>query len=98
MPPAGHSVGLALEDGVLLARLLETTKPSMPQDVFPRYQELRRPRIENEYKHALQRWEGVKTISWWLQKLREYATWIYLAIFARHTDKSLKYNIFTQEL
>jgi salicylate hydroxylase len=98
MPPGGQSVGLALEDAVLLARLLESNKPSNPQDIFLRYKELRRPRIQSEYKQAAQRLEGVKIISWWWQKLREFMLWFFLAFFPRHFDERLKYNIFKQQL
>jgi salicylate hydroxylase len=98
MMPAGNSIGLTLEDAILLTRLLDNTKPNNPQDAFPRYEEIRRPRIEKDYKHAVQRWSGVKTISWWRQRLREFFFWLYLAFFARHVDESFKYDVFKQEL
>ena len=98
MPPGGQSVGIAFEDVVLLARLLDTVKPDNPRTIFPRYEELRRPRVDRDYKQAIKRWEGPKTISWWRQKLREFFFWIYLAFFARHFNESFSYDIFKEKL
>jgi salicylate hydroxylase len=98
MPPAGHSVGLALEDAVLVARLVEHLKPTNIHDVFPRFTELRAPRIDKDYDQAEKRWEGVKEVSWWWQMLREYAYCIYVALFAKRIDQEYGYNVFEQEL
>lgn len=98
MPPGGHSVGLAFEDAVLIARLIEHVKPNNIHEVFPRFAELRAPRIDRDYAEAEQRWEGVRTISWWWQMLREYLYWIAIGFIARHVDKSYGYDIFKLEL
>jgi hypothetical protein len=98
MPPGGHSVGLALEDAALVARLVEHVKPANIHDIFPRFTELRSPHIDKDYNEAEQRWEGVKTVSWWWQMLREYVYWIGVGIFARYIEKSFGYDIFKQEL
>ena len=47
MPPGGHSVGLAFEDAVLIARLIEHVKPNNIHELFPRFTELRAPRIDS---------------------------------------------------
>jgi salicylate hydroxylase len=101
MPPGGHSVGLALEDAVLVARLVERQAGQADaniHDVFPRFVELRAPRINKDFDEAEKRWDGVKTVSWWWQMLREYVYWIFVAFFAKHIDTSYGYDIFKQEL
>ena len=98
MPPGGHSVGLACEDAVLVARLVEHSKPTNLQDVFPRLAELRRPRIDKDYIEVDKRWEGVKTVSWWWQMIWEWFYGIMVYMFGKHIDKSFGYNIFKQEL
>jgi salicylate hydroxylase len=98
MPPGGQSVGLAFEDAILLARLVEHMKPANIPDVFPRLVELRKPRVDKDYLLAEQRWEGVKTISWWWQMIREFFYGIFLFFFSRHIAKSFEYDIFKQEL
>jgi len=98
MPPGGHSVGLAFEDAVLIARLIEHVKPNNIHEVFPRFTELRAPRVDSDYAEAEQRWEGVRTVSWWWQMLREFVYWIAIGFIARHVDNSYGYDIFQLEL
>jgi salicylate hydroxylase len=61
MPPQGESIGLALEDVVLLARILEKHQSSKSfEDMFILYDSLRRKRIEDAFDEANWRWESVK--------------------------------------
>ena len=98
MPPGGHSVGLAVEDAILLARLVEHMKPANISDVFPRLVELRKPRIDKDYLQAEQRWEGVKTVSWWWQIIRELLYGFLVFFLSKNIEKSFGYDVFKQEL
>jgi hypothetical protein len=87
-----------MEDAALVARLIDHIKPANIHDVFPRFTELRTPRIDRDYNEAEKRWEGVTTVSSWWQVVREYVYWIFVALFARHIEKSFGYDIYQQEL
>ncbi|KAF4637640.1 hypothetical protein G7Y89_g449 [Cudoniella acicularis] len=81
MPPQGESTGLAIEDGVLLARILSSHSGSEEVDIeraFRMYEKTRRPRIDRSYKEAVMRWESVKDKGWFLQKLIEWLMWVIL--------------------
>ncbi|KAJ5690174.1 hypothetical protein N7462_004566 [Penicillium macrosclerotiorum] len=56
-PHAGQGVSMALEDVFLLSRLLEDHKRPL-QEVFARYDEIRRPRVEEIFKIAAQNGES----------------------------------------
>jgi 2-polyprenyl-6-methoxyphenol hydroxylase-like FAD-dependent oxidoreductase len=92
MPPGGQSVGLALEDSIILSRLLSSTTSSDVAEVFNRYHSIRRARVEDHYKQMASRWQGTKTRSWWVQKIMEFFVWIYLVAIARHADESFTYD------
>lgn len=77
MPPQGESVGLALEDAVLLARVLEHFRHEEPdksiQAAFASYEKTRRPRITAALAEATRRTEHTRDRSWLLQKVIEFA-------------------------
>lgn len=60
MPPQGESIGLALEDVILISRVLEARKESAPEDLFKHYESLRRDRIAKAQKEAEWRFEKIK--------------------------------------
>ena len=92
MPPGGQSVGLALEDSIILSRLLSSAASSGVAEIFKRYDSIRRARVEDHYKQMASRWEGTKTRSWWMQKIIEFFVWIYLAAITRHSDENFMYD------
>jgi salicylate hydroxylase len=92
MPPGGQSVGLAFEDVIILSRLLESSPSVELGNVFARYDSIRRPRVEDHYKQAASRWEGIRTRSWWVQWVMEFFIWFYLHAIARHADESFGYD------
>jgi len=77
MPPQGESTGLAIEDAVLFARILERFPEKSILDAFETYEKTRRPRIVTAYQHATARWR-VYDKSWLVTKLEEWATSVYL--------------------
>jgi hypothetical protein len=52
MPPNGESVGLALEDATLFARVLEVHAGEPTSKLFSIYEGLRRSTIDSVYKEA----------------------------------------------
>jgi len=98
MPPQGESTGLAIEDSVLFARVLEAFPDSPVSRVFEVYERTRRPRIDVAYKDALARWERVKDKNWLMQKLEEWLTWAFLWFKADAFQKSFSYDVRQEEI
>lgn len=58
MPPQGESTGVSIEDGVLLAHVLQRhATRSIPQ-LFADYEQLRRGTIEKLFKETTWRWKN----------------------------------------
>ena len=93
MPPQGESTGLAIEDSVLLARVLAKLSDKDMPKAFQVYEKTRRPRIDTAYKEAVARWEGVKDKTWLRQKLEEWFTWLYIWYKADVFEKSTAYDV-----
>ncbi|KAL9584222.1 MAG: hypothetical protein Q9212_002251 [Teloschistes hypoglaucus] len=74
MPPQGESVGYALEDVALFAELLKNCKdPSQLSQLFKRYEELRRPRIDAALKETEFRWaQGTRDVGWLQFKIQQW--------------------------
>lgn len=78
MPPQGESTGLAIEDSVLIARVLEKYPEKPIAGVFEAYEKTRTPRIDTAYKEAVFRWGNVRDKTWLRQKFEEWFTWLYI--------------------
>lgn len=52
MPPQGESTGIAIEDGVLIARILSRSASRSVGQLFSDYESVRRADIEKHYKGA----------------------------------------------
>lgn len=74
-PHAGQGVSMALEDVFLLSRLLESSYTST-SDIFAKYDEIRRPRIEKIYKTATSNADRRKKTSPWRLWIMECIMWI----------------------
>ena len=98
MPPQGESTGLAIEDGVLLARVLSSSSEISIQRAFQVYEKTRRPRIDAAYKEAVFRWEGVKDRSWLVQKLLEWLMWAILWYKIDAIESSVSYDVRKEEI
>lgn len=70
----GESIGFALEDAALFARILECHPDKPVSGLFSMYEDLRRDTIENAVREAEMRWDGVKEKGWFVQKLLEWLT------------------------
>jgi salicylate hydroxylase len=93
MPPQGESTGLAIEDGVLLARILSSSSEVSIQGAFRTYEKTRRSRIDTAYKEAVLRWENVKDRSWFMQKVIEWLMWAVLWYKMGAFESSLSYDV-----
>ncbi|KAL8631420.1 hypothetical protein Q9189_002842 [Teloschistes chrysophthalmus] len=74
MPPQGESVGYALEDVALFAELLRgCNDPSQLSQLFQRYEELRRPRIDAALKETEFRWaSSTRDVGWVQFKIQQW--------------------------
>ncbi|KAE9374241.1 FAD/NAD(P)-binding domain-containing protein [Stipitochalara longipes BDJ] len=98
MPPQGESTGLAIEDGVLLARVMASTSEKLTQESFQAYEKTRRPRIDTAYKEAVMRWENVKDRSWFFQKVIEWLMWLVLWYKWTPFESSMSYDVRKEEI
>lgn len=57
MAPTGESIGIAIEDGALIARLLTRYRARSISQVFRDYDTLRRPTIDTIYRDINWRWD-----------------------------------------
>jgi salicylate hydroxylase len=98
MPPQGESTGLAIEDSVLFARVLEKLSDKPLSSVLEAYEKTRRPRIDAAYIEATTRWEGTKDKSWLTTKIFEWLTWIFLWYKADEFEKSFSHDVRKDEI
>jgi salicylate hydroxylase len=92
MPPQGESTGLAIEDGVLLARILTNHSTSV-REAFLAYENTRRARINTAYGEAVMRWGNMKDRSWLMQKVIEWLMWAILWYKMGAFESSMCYDI-----
>jgi hypothetical protein len=78
MPPKGESIGFALEDVVILSRLLEKYQSSQPIEIFERFDNIRRSRIEKAFDDSNWGWETNKDKGWLFGIIMEWMTGLYL--------------------
>lgn len=98
MPPQGESVGLALEDVVLLSRILEHHEARPVEELFLRYDDLRRPRINAAVKEANFGFETIKDRGWVTTIIMEWLTWIVLAWRATRKEEEFIFDVRNIEL
>jgi len=78
MPPQGESTGVAIEDGVLLARVFSRRDTRSISQLFSDYEVLRRPVIEKTYDETMFRWNRVSNRGWFMAYLMEWLTLVYV--------------------
>jgi len=78
MPPQGESMGFALEDAILFARIIECNPEEPISTLFATYESLRRSTIDAAYKEADFRWDGLKDKGWLVRLVMELLTPIFL--------------------
>ena len=79
-PHSGQGVSMALEDAFLLSRLLEAPFDEL-SDVFAKFGQIRRPRIEKFYNMAADNGDRRRKSGIWAQWFKELALWAFLWVF-----------------
>jgi len=98
MPPQGESTGFAIEDGVLLARVMASASEKSVQELFRLYEKTRRRRIDIAYDDAILRWENVKDRRWFVQKVLEWLMWLVLWYKWTSFESSMSYDVRQEEI
>ncbi|KFX87941.1 hypothetical protein V490_07942 [Pseudogymnoascus sp. VKM F-3557] len=103
-PHAGQGISTALEDGFLLARLLKDTSRSL-NDVYERFDQIRRPRVEEIHRIAGNNMQIRKRAGPWGLWFKELGIWAYFGAtstlgFSKKvsTHKHLIYDIGDEKL
>lgn len=78
MPPQGESIGIAIEDAVLIARIFERRESRSVSQLFKDYESVRKAEIAEHYKTASFRWDTAKEAGWLYGVLLEWITMVYL--------------------
>jgi 2-polyprenyl-6-methoxyphenol hydroxylase-like FAD-dependent oxidoreductase len=78
-PHAGQGVSMAAEDVFLVSRLLKAPSTSV-SDVFARYNDIKRPRVEKIFKVAARNAESRKRAGPVSQRLKEFAAWAIISV------------------
>jgi salicylate hydroxylase len=93
MPPQGESVGLALEDVLLLSRILMHDIARSVPEMFEQYDKMRRARIEAAVKEANFGFETIKDRGWLGIVIMEWLTWAVLAWRAKRKDEEFAFDV-----
>jgi 2-polyprenyl-6-methoxyphenol hydroxylase-like FAD-dependent oxidoreductase len=89
MPPVGESIGLAIEDGALIAHVLTRHTERTVTQLFADYETLRRPTIDSIYSSTVARWNMIlkEDVGWFGNIFWDYMTIVYFMLLAwRQTD------------
>ncbi|KAF2740092.1 putative salicylate hydroxylase [Polyplosphaeria fusca] len=93
MPPQGESVGLALEDVILLSRILEHHQIKSIGDMFNCYDTMRRPRIDAAVKEANFGFETIKDRGWLGNIIMDWLTWFFLAWRQKRKSEEFSFDV-----
>jgi 2-polyprenyl-6-methoxyphenol hydroxylase-like FAD-dependent oxidoreductase len=93
MPPQGESIGIALEDVVLLSRILEKSKSEKPIQIFEEYDRIRRASVEKAYEAANWGWEKVKDKGFIAGIMMEWLTGIFLWWTKKSKEEELAFDV-----
>lgn len=93
MPPQGESVGLALEDVVLLSRILQHRQEKSIMQLFRNYDQLRRPPINAAVKEANFGFETVQDRGWLMAIIMEWLTWFVLLYRSSRKEQEFAFDV-----
>ncbi|KAJ6265070.1 6-hydroxynicotinate 3-monooxygenase [Drechslerella dactyloides] len=112
MPPLAQGVGLALDDAVMLDRLVQgemdkrkdsdtgtiDTKDIVWDNVWKKLVEIRISRVRKDYDRAVGGFEGLKDKGWFAAMLKDWIVWLYLWIIGVKFDEAFKYDVLKEPL
>jgi salicylate hydroxylase len=98
MPPQGESMGIAIEDAMLVSRLISEQRDISILDVIARYERNRTKKIDEAFDEASWRWENVKDAGFIMTLFKEYLTTAFLWWAKDKLNKSWEFDICTTEL
>jgi len=112
MPPLAQGVGLAVEDAVMLDRLLanqlEKSKVENKgtaniddiswEDLWKKLVKIRIPRVKKDYDRAVGGFEGLKDKGWFVAWLKDWLVWFYLWAIGVKFDEAFKYDVMKEPL
>jgi 2-polyprenyl-6-methoxyphenol hydroxylase-like FAD-dependent oxidoreductase len=98
MPPQGESMGIAIEDAMLISRLLSEQPDASIPDIIARYQRNRIQKIDKAFDEASWRWETVKDSGYVMTMFKEYLTTVFLWWNKDKLNKSWEFDIMKAEL
>jgi hypothetical protein len=84
---------MVLEDVVVFARLVGRHGAAQLNDIFARYEELRRKRIDTAYDEANLRWETNKDFGWLAQSMKEWLVPIFLWWSTKARNKAFEEDL-----
>jgi 2-polyprenyl-6-methoxyphenol hydroxylase-like FAD-dependent oxidoreductase len=94
MPPQGESIGFAIEDSILLSRILIEKTPSTTfEEAFQRYTRNRKPRIDEAFDEASFRWETAKDAGWFATIVKEWLTSAFLWWTKASRDENFAFDV-----
>jgi len=96
----GESMGVAIEDGVLIARVLARHPERTVAQLSADYETLRRPVIDKMYKTTIRRWNMTlaEDLGWLWTVLWDYISVVFFWILARRQDDYFAADVAKLEL
>ncbi|KAF3925824.1 hypothetical protein ABW20_dc0102765 [Dactylellina cionopaga] len=112
MPPLAQGVGLAVEDAVMLDRLLDAqleknkeanegqanTKDIVWEDVWKKLVKIRIPHVKKDYDRAVGGFENLKDKGWFVAMMKDWLVWFYLWTIGVKFDEAFKYDVMKEPL
>ncbi|OIW32023.1 FAD/NAD(P)-binding domain-containing protein [Coniochaeta ligniaria NRRL 30616] len=100
MAPMGESIGVAIEDGALIARVLTRHRERSVSKMFADYETLRRPTIDKIYKELTWRWDNAmkEDLGWLWSIFWEWLAVLFLWVMPWTQDEYFARDVATIEL
>lgn len=93
MPPQGESAGLAIEDTMLLSRILERHNEKSTTELFQQYEAVRRPPINAAVKEASMGFDTIQDHGWLMTIIMEWFTWLFLMWRSSRKEKDFGIDV-----
>ncbi|KAK6535724.1 hypothetical protein TWF694_002173 [Orbilia ellipsospora] len=107
MPPLAQGVGLAVEDAVMLDRLLNShldkakgiaINETVWEDIWKKLVKIRTPRVKKDYDRAVGGFENLKDKGWFVAMIKDWVVWFYLWAIGVKFDEAFKYDVYKEPI